>query len=69
MLGLIEDFCKDFDQQRTKDLFLINLDQSKFIIREVNAEQNSTDLLKVINRKMVVPLYSGTDYCLIEFRY
>ena len=39
MLGIIEDICKDFDHQCTQDLLLINLDQSKLIICEVNIER------------------------------
>ena len=42
MLGIIDNICKDFDQQRTQYLFLINLDQSKLIIPEVNVEKNSS---------------------------
>ena len=43
MLEIIDDICKDFYQQRTQDLFLINLDQSMLIICEVNVERNISD--------------------------
>ena len=38
MLGLIEDFCKNFDEMIPQDLFLLDLDTCWQIICEVNLE-------------------------------